>query len=192
LFLQLGLLAPLTLAGGRTLQAGQRGLEQFTMPAPPCTEADLAPVVAPHVPFRPGAPERASLREAGVSGAPIVVSGFVIGLKCGPLKHVRVDFWQADASGRVDLPGMRLRGHQLTSGEGQFVVETILPGAAPGRARQLGVRVLPPGKPVFETTLFFPEDPLHARDAAFNPKLVMKKDPRRTGQAFTFDIILDM
>lgn len=192
-FLRAGLLVPFALAGRHVVRAGQRGLDQFSVPAPPCTDDDLTPAVAPLLPFRPGSPVRTSLREPGLPGTPMVLSGFVIGVKCGPVNQARVDFWQADAAGRVDMPGQRLRGHQFTDAEGRFGLDTIVPGAVAGRARQVGIRVQPPGsRPAFVTTLFFPDDAAHARDAGFNPALVMKKDPRRAGQAFTFNVILDM
>src|SRR5688572_18201130 len=102
------------------LQAQQRGLDQFVVPSVPCSEADLTPAVAEVSGFKTGSPERASLIEPGVPGQSVILSGFVIGLKCGRVKSARLDFWHADPRGALDTQGFRFRGHQLTDANGRY------------------------------------------------------------------------
>lgn len=173
----------------RTLQAGARqSLDQFVN-APPCKDEKLTPAVAPQPAYAPGSPARASLVEPGATGSRVVLTGHVIGLKCGRIKGARVDFWQADAAGTYPVGGPRLRGHQLTDAEGKYRLETIRPGAPAGRARHLAARVEPPGKPALTTVLFFPGDPANAKDKSFQPQLVMKE---MAGGTYSFDFILDL
>ncbi|HYN10965.1 MAG TPA: hypothetical protein VES67_26520 [Vicinamibacterales bacterium] len=166
----------------------QRGLDQFVIPSPGCTEADLTPAVADAAGFKAGSPARTSLLETGLTGSKAVIAGFVIGLKCGRVKGARLDFWHADSRGAFDQQGFRFRGHQLTDGEGRYRLETLMPGAAGNRAPSLGVRLTPPGQPPLTTMLFFPDEPRNARDPQFAPKLVM----RRAAGTFTFDFILNL
>lgn len=176
----------------RTLEAGgPQGLDRF-VDAPPCKDEKLTPAVAPQPAFAPGAPARTSLLEEGATGPRVVLTGHVIGLKCGRIKGARVDFWQADAAGAYPASGPRLRGHQLTDAEGKYRLETIRPGAPAGRARQLAARVEPPGKPALTTVLFFPGDPANAKDKSFQPQLVMREVGGAPAGTYAFDFILDL
>lgn len=176
----------------RTLQAGgQQGLDQFVN-APPCKDEKLTPAVAPDPAFAPGSPARTSLIEPGAAGSRVVLTGHVIGLKCGRIKGARVDFWHADPAGAYPASGPRLRGYQLTDAEGKYRLESIRPGAPAGRARHLAARVEPPGKPALTTVLFFPGDPANAKDKSFQPQLVMKEVTGAAAGTYSFDFILDL
>lgn len=172
------------------LEAAQSGLDKFVIPSAPCTEADLTPAVRDAAGFKAGSPQRTSLVEAGAQGAKVIVSGFVIGLKCGRVKDARLDFWQTDARGAYDMQGFRFRGHQLTDAEGRYRLETIMPGPVGKRAPHLGVRLTPPGQPPLTTLLFFPDEPRNASDPQVAPKLVMKR--AGDNQSFRFDFILNL
>jgi protocatechuate 3,4-dioxygenase beta subunit len=183
------------------LEAGQSGLDKFVIPAPPCTEADLTPAVAGAVGFKAGSPRRTSFVEpGGVTGARIVVSGFVIGIKCGRVKDARLDFWQTDPRGAYDTQGFRFRGHQMTDAEGRYLLETVMPGPIAKRAPHLGARLTPPGQPPLTTVLFFPDETTNEADPQFAPKLVMKRGSAFKPQselpgdvrAFRFDFILNL
>jgi protocatechuate 3,4-dioxygenase beta subunit len=175
----------------RTNGFDAQGLEQFAMSAPPCGDD---PRSTPQVPrdatFRAGAPARTSLVEPGMAGTRLRVSGTVTGLSCGRVPGARVDLWQADDRGIYDMAGYRLRGHQLTDATGGFRFDTIVPGAAQGRARRLGIRVIVANKGDFATELFFPDDPRNVRDPRFKPELLLKMVRATTGQAATFDLVL--
>jgi hypothetical protein len=184
---------PLAVAAmvGRVLAA--QGLEQFALPGPPCApETKPTPAVPRDATYRSGSPARVSLIEPGLAGTPLVITGTVSGLRCGRLAGARVEVWQADAAGVYDLGGDRLRGYQLTDANGLFRVETIVPGAAPGRAPHIALRVTVAGKADLSTVLFFPGDPRNAKDPRFDPALVLRVTPAPRGQSATFDILLDL
>jgi protocatechuate 3,4-dioxygenase beta subunit len=185
-------LAPcVAIAATSRLFAGQRGLDQFLVAAPPCKD-DLTPAVPAGREFRAGAPVRASLIEAGASGTRMTLSGFVTGLACGRISSARIDFWHADAAGALDMTGFKFRGAVTTDAEGKYKIDTIVPGAAAGRARRIGARVRPPGKPAFTTYLFFPDDAAAAKDAAYKPLLVLKQTGVGNPRTYTFDFLLDL
>jgi protocatechuate 3,4-dioxygenase beta subunit len=176
----------------RALDAGApQSLDQF-LTSPPCKDEKLTPAVTPQPAFATDAPARATLIEPGLTGARIVLTGHVIGIKCGRIKGARVDFWQADAAGAYAASGPRLRGYQVTDAEGRYRLETIRPGAPAGRARHLSARVEPPGKPALTTVLFFPGDPGNSRDKTFQPNLAMRDVAGAPAGTYAFDFILDL
>src|SRR5207244_4653789 len=85
--------------------------------------------------FTRNSPERASLLEAGMRGTRLVVSGRVLTTSCRPVARALLDFWQADDAGEYDNRGYRLRGHMFTDEQGNYRLETIVPGLYPGRTR---------------------------------------------------------
>jgi len=155
------------------------------LPTPVCN--GLTPAAAEGKSYLPNTPERAVLREAGMAGAPLRLSGYVLGPDCAPIPGAWLDFWQADADGVYGTGSFRLRGHQFTDADGRYTLETILPGAASGRAPRLYVKVQAPGGPVLTTQLFFPDDPANANDAEFQPALVVT--PGDEGEA-SFDFVV--
>lgn len=169
------------------VEAGQRGLEQFLQPAPPCTD-DLTPAASDGGSFRPGAPARRAVG-GDASGAPLVLTGHVTGLKCGRIAGARLDFWQPDSAGVVDPAGFRLRSQQRTDADGRYRLETIVPGAPRGRAPFIGVRVEPPKGAVLTTRLFLPDHHANQKDPAFTPQLVLRRSP---SGSFMFDFLLDL
>ena len=174
--------------GAAGLFGGQAGLDKFLLPAPPCKD-DLTPAVGTEAGFRAGAPVRGSLVEAGMAGQKMTLTGFVTGLTCGRIKGARVDFWQADAAGRLDATGFRLRGAALTDKDGRYSIETIIPGQVGNRAKRIHVRVQPPGKRALSTVLYFPNDAAAERDRDFKKQLLL----RHTGaNVFQFDFLLDV
>src|SRR5262249_56439767 len=122
-------------------------------PAPPpppqtCTPKAPPPLPQPAGPFfKPRSPERASLLEPGMRGTRIVVTGAVLSITCRPIPGALLDFWQADDRGEYDSAGFRLRGHQFASEQGQYRLETLVPGFYTGRTRHIHVRVQAPHQP---------------------------------------------
>jgi protocatechuate 3,4-dioxygenase beta subunit len=137
-------------------------------PTPPQTEGPY---------FKPASPERASLLEPGLPGTRLLVAGFVLTPDCRPLAGALLDFWQADAAGRYDLQGYRLRGHQYTDAAGRYSLETIVPGLYTGRTRHIHVRVQPAGGRVLTTQLYFPDEPRNRTDPLFRPALLLALEP---------------
>jgi protocatechuate 3,4-dioxygenase beta subunit len=141
--------------------------------------------------FKPRSPLRESLLEPDVPGAPIVVEGTVRGIDCSPIPRALLDFWQADAQGRYDNTGFRLRGHQFTDAAGHYRLETIVPGLYPGRTRHVHVILRTPGQSVLVTQLYFPGEPANDRDSIFNPELLLKVQDTDGARHARFDFIVD-
>jgi protocatechuate 3,4-dioxygenase beta subunit len=159
---------------------GQNGATNQT-PTPSQTEGPF---------FKPNTPMRASLLEPGMPGTKLVIEGSVLTTGCKPVARALLDFWQADAAGRYDNAGYRLRGHQLTDEAGRYRLETIVPAEYPGRTRHIHVKVQAPGQPALTTQLYFPDGAGNRRDSIFDPALVMRVRDVEGGKLATFDFIL--
>jgi protocatechuate 3,4-dioxygenase beta subunit len=140
--------------------------------------------------FKAGSPERTSLREAGLSGTPLTITGYVLSTSCQPIAHALLDFWQADSNGNYDNAGFRLRGHQYTDSQGHFSLETVIPGEYPGRTRHIHVKVQAPNHSVLTTQLYFPGEPHNDSDGIFSPNLLMQVQNTANGQLATFNFVL--
>jgi protocatechuate 3,4-dioxygenase beta subunit len=187
--LTIALVSPVILAWRRLTSA--QGLGKFTVPTVACKDEMPTPAVADDKTFRAGAPQRMNINDAGAAGQKLILTGTVKGVVCGPIKGARVDFWQADARGVYDATGFRLRGYQLTDANGQYRLETIVPGAGAGRARHLSAKIDAAGKPGILTALFFPDDPANAHDPAFHAELVMQATSAAGALTATFDFVLN-
>src|SRR2546425_9282508 len=140
--------------------------------------------------YKPGSPERTSLREPGPAGTPLTVTGYVFSTACQPIAHAWLDFWHADSNGNYDNAGFKLRGHQFTDKRGRYHLETIVPGEYPGRTRHIHVKVQAPGQPVLTTQLYFPAEPRNSNDSIFSPELLMQVQNTPNGQLATFNFVL--
>ncbi len=160
---------------------------------PACHDGDEPTVRETEGPFfKPSSPERADLREGGLAGRPLDVTGFVVSRTCRPVTRALIDVWQADEKGRYDNRGFRLRGHLFTEAGGRFTLRTIVPGAYEGRTRHIHVKVQAPGRPVLTTQLYFPDEPLNRTDGLYRRELTMRlaqADDRLLGR---FDFVLDL
>jgi protocatechuate 3,4-dioxygenase beta subunit len=171
--------------GGQTATvAGRKSLP----PTPGCGDPGETPEQSEGPFFTPDSPQRTSLLEPGVIGTSLVLSGRVLGTDCRPLPGALLDFWQADAGGRYDLEGDRLRGHQLTDRQGRYRLATVIPGLYPGRTRHIHVKAQPPGGDLLTTQLYFPGEPDNRSDGLFDPALLVQftRATDRTGARFDF------
>jgi protocatechuate 3,4-dioxygenase beta subunit len=149
---------------------------------PACDDGDEATPEQTEGPFyTPDTPRRSNLAIAGVSGAPLLLTGDVVDTRCRPIRGALLDFWQADARGQYDNQGYRLRGHQFADTRGRFGLRTIVPGLYPGRTRHIHVKVQRPHGRVLTTQLYFPGEPRNRNDSIFDAALLM--DIRRSGSA---------
>lgn len=175
-----------------TVAASPTAALRALAPTPACgDDDDLTPAQMEGPFFTPGSPQRASLREPGIAGAPLTVSGFVLSTACQPVAGALLDFWQCDDAGEYDNEGYRLRGHQFAGDDGAFRLETIRPGLYPGRTRHIHVNVQAPGRPVLTTQLYFPDEPANEADGIFDPALVMDIDPADSARA-SFIFVLEL
>jgi len=176
-------------ASGRSEAPAAAGALQAT---PSCDDGDDATPEQTEGPFyTPNTPRRSNLVIAGVSGAPLLLTGEVVDTRCRPIGGALLDFWQADARGEYDNEGFRLRGHQFADGRGRFGLRTIVPGLYPGRTRHIHVKVQRPHGRVLTTQLYFPGEPRNRSDGIFDAALLM--DIRRAGAArrARFQFVLD-
>ncbi len=185
-------------SGSATQSAGKTAVSsQPTTGAQPAASSPISRCSSTPTPsqtegpyYKPGSPERTSLRETGLSGTPLVITGYVLSTTCQPIAHALLDFWQADSNGNYDNTGFRLRGHQYTDSRGRFSLETIVPGEYPGRTRHIHVKVQAPNRPVLTTQLYFPGESHNDSDGIFSPDLLMQVQNTASGQLATFNFIL--
>ena len=161
-------------------------------PTPACDDGDDEPTPAqtegPY--FTSNSPERASLVENGMAGTRLTITGRVLSTACQPIARAKLDFWQADNAGAYDNSGYRLRGHQFTNDNGEFRLETIVPGLYPGRTRHIHVKAQAANGRVLTTQLYFPGEPRNASDGIYSAKLEMAIQDIAGGRAATFNFVL--
>jgi protocatechuate 3,4-dioxygenase beta subunit len=185
-------------AGLSALAASSRAVDAMAQTQPlrptPSCPGSAAPTArqteGPY--FKPDSPLRASLLEPGIVGTQIVVTGMVLSTTCQPIARALIDVWHADDRGGYDNTGFRLRGHQFTDDQGRYRLETIVPGVYVGRTRHFHVKVQPANRSVLTTQLYFPGEPVNARDPIFSPELVMRVTETTTGKAGAFDFVVDL
>ncbi|MFK7927016.1 MAG: hypothetical protein AB8H79_02420 [Myxococcota bacterium] len=129
---------------------------------PDCDELTKEQVEGP---FYPGEPEvRQDIRETrnGVRldlDLQVVAQG-----SCEAIAGAEVDVWAADATGaysgyaEFDSVGESwLRGQQVTGADGVARFTVVVPGAYPGRAVHLHVKVRAPGRDELTTQVYLPD-----------------------------------
>lgn len=162
-------------------------------PTPSCGDDDDPTPAQTEGPFyTPNSPLRTSLLEAGITGTPMLLSGYVIDTACRPVAGALVDFWHADDKGQYDNVGYRLRGHQFTDEQGRYRLETIVPGLYPGRTRHFHVKVQAPRQPILTTQLYFPDEPSNASDGIYRPELEISMVATAEGVGGVFNFVLDV
>jgi len=108
-------------------------LAQDFAPTPACHDGDAPTLPEIEGPFfKPKSPRRSDLREGGIAGRPVELSGVVLTRACRPVANALVDLWHADDRGEYDNKGFRLRGHVFTDAQGRYAFRTIMPGLYPG------------------------------------------------------------
>lgn len=167
----------------------EAALAAGVLPTPACAALTPARVESDYL---ANTPERTSLFEAGMAGERFVLTGYVLDANCAPIPGAWLDFWQADADGRYDAAGYRLRGHQFAGADGRYRLETIVPGYAPGRTRTLHVRVMAPGGPLLSTQLFFSGEPDNAHDDRFLRELLITNTPTTGSRTGAFDFVIPL
>jgi protocatechuate 3,4-dioxygenase beta subunit len=114
----------------------------------------------------------------------------VLNRACQPVAGARIELWQADAMGRYDVNGDRLRGHGFSDEQGRWRFETIRPGMYPGRTPHLHVKVLPARGRALTTQLYFPDEAANRRDPIFDRRLVMAMSTSGGLQVGRYDLVV--
>jgi protocatechuate 3,4-dioxygenase beta subunit len=180
-----------TAACAGLLLPGRVALAQDLTPTPDCHDGDAPTppeIEGPY--FKTNSPLRSDLREPGMAGRPVDLSGVVLTRACRPVADALVELWHADDRGVYDNVGFRLRGHVSTDARGRYTFRTIFPGLYPGRTRHYHVKVQAPNRPVLTTQLYFPDEPRNRRDEFFHDELVMKIAAADDALRARFDVVL--
>jgi protocatechuate 3,4-dioxygenase beta subunit len=160
-------------------------------PTPSCHDGDEPTIPEIEGPFfKPRSPRRSDLREPGIAGRPVELSGLVLTRACRPVAGALVDLWQADANGEYDNRGFRLRGHVFTDAEGRYAFRTIMPGLYPGRTRHYHVKVQASNRPVLTTQFYFPDEKENLTDEFFHSELIMQVAAADDALRAQFNVVL--
>src|SRR6187399_684892 len=124
--------------------------------------------------YKPGAPERHSLREKGMAGEPLRVTGKVLDTQGRPITGARVEMWHVDSKGEYDNTGFRLRGQVACAANGEYYFETMAPVAYSSRCAHVHVRVSGDGVKTLATEIQFAGDPAATKNSGARPSLAMK------------------
>jgi protocatechuate 3,4-dioxygenase beta subunit len=154
--------------------------------------------------YVPGAPQRTIIASADEPGTRLFLSGRIFSTRCDfGVGGVIVDVWQASNVGCYsisqtcpDEDPWNLRGQMLTDANGNWAVETILPGYYPGRCRHIHWRFVPIGGPLLITQLYFAGDPQIPNDPfASRPEAAARIIPltqEADGLHGTWDLVLEL
>src|SRR6185503_11221495 len=154
--------------------------------------------------YVPGAPQRTVIASADEPGTRLFLSGRINSSHCDfGVGGVIVDVWQANNVGCYsisqtcpDEDPWNLRGQMLTDANGNWAVETILPGYYPGRCRHIHWRFVPIGGPLLVTQLYFAGDPQVPNDPyASRPEAAARIIPLTQGADGlhgTLDLVLTL
>ena len=135
-------------------------------------------------------PLRHNVVYPALAGTRLTLEGVVLTTKCEPVRHARLDFWQADSHGHYDDSGFGLRSHQFTDAQGRYRLETIVPGPYPGRTPHVHVKVRAPGQPTLTTELYFPGASYNSRDPYFDRRLLVRLGEVKKTFVARFDFVL--
>src|SRR3989475_12847291 len=160
-------------------------------PSASCVAGRVTPPVTEGPFYKAGSPQRTSLLEPGMAGTKLTITGQVFTRGCRPVAGAWLDFWQADAQGKYDNAGYRLRGHQVTDGAARYTLLTVMPGEYPGRTPHIHVKVRARNGPVLTTQLYFPGARQNQGDMLFRQELLLQIRDTAAGKAGTFNFVLD-
>jgi protocatechuate 3,4-dioxygenase beta subunit len=168
-------------------------LAQELAPTPQCHDGDHPTERQIEGPFyRPSSPERSDLLERGAKAREVELAGTVLTRSCKPVSRVLIDLWHADETGEYDNRGFRYRGHVFTDAAGRFSFRTIRPAPYPGRTRHYHVKVLATGRQLLTTQLYFPNEPLNARDEFYSRALELEIVDAGEATKARFDFVLNL
>jgi protocatechuate 3,4-dioxygenase beta subunit len=176
-------------AAGLVLTGAVTGTAQASTPR--CDGFPQTPGQIGGVHFR-ASPLRHDVVFPTLVGTRLTLEGLVLTTGCEPVRHARLDFWQADAQGHYDDTGFRLRSHQFTDAQGRYRLETIVPGPYPGRTPHVHVKVHAPGQPTLTTELYFPGAAYNSRDPYFDRRLLVRLSELKKRFSARFDFVLSI
>lgn len=152
--------------------------------------------------YLPGSPVTTLVAQAGEPGTRLFLSGTVLSTDCTtPVANAMIEVWQANDAAVYDTSAaFNLRATFYSDANGQYAMETIIPGAylngAQYRPKHIHFRVNKPGFPELITQLYFEGDPYIPADPwASQPDAAQRIIPLVAlgggEQEGVFDIVLD-
>lgn len=132
-----------------------------TQPNPPKTcQPTASDIEGPF--YTPDAPKLTVLAPANEPGQRLLVTGKLLDAsdcQTGLAGYI-IDLWHADDAGQYDNVGFHLRGQLTTDAQGQFRVDTVLPGRYPDRPyRHIHLKIRSPeGEDLLTTQIYFDKD----------------------------------
>ena len=161
----------------------------------PTTEDLLGPY------FSEGAPQTNSIVPENYDGEILLLSGKLSTTDCEVgIASAVLDFWQADEKGAYDNSGFNFRGKVLTDEDGNYTLETIIPGkyllgALQYRPAHIHLKVQAEGYEDLITQIYFEGDSdIQADTWAGSPTAINRIIALNSGIAGdwfgTFDIVL--
>lgn len=159
---------------------------------PPRSGCTLTPGVEEGPYYKKNSPQRNNLFEEGIPGMRLTLTGQVTDTGCRPIDNAWLDFWQANGKGEYDNQGYTLRGHQFADEAGKYKLETVLPGAYPGRTPHIHVKVRAnDGSPILTTQLFIPGLASNKTDFLYNEALLMEMRDIPGGKSAVFNFVVN-
>jgi protocatechuate 3,4-dioxygenase beta subunit len=150
--------------------------------------------------FSEGAPQTSSIVPEDYEGERLFLTGKLSTTDCDTIIVAAVlDFWQADASGAYDNDGFKFRGKIITDENGNYNLETIIPGkylnGSQYRPSHIHLKVQAEGYDDLVTQIYFegdvdiPSDPWASSASAINR--IISVNSGFAGDWFgTFDVVL--
>lgn len=168
------LIAGASLSQVQLLTAWQKAEEQAQKPT-------AAEVLGPF--YRKGAPDTRALKAPGDAGFPLHVIGKVMDTRGRLIEGAKVELWHADHHGRYDTRGYKYRAAILPDSQGEYRVDTVMPGHYADRpAQHIHYLISAPGHKTLITQAYFATDPFfegnpdknwNKRGIAANKELVL-------------------
>lgn len=150
--------------------------------------------------FSEGAPQTNTIVPEGYEGERLFLTGKLTATDCeNNIADAVLDFWQANENGAYDNDGYNFRGKIITDAEGNYSLETIVPGkylnGSQYRPAHIHLKVQAEGYDELVTQIYFqgdtdiPADPLASSPAAAGR--IINLSPGFAGDWFgSFDIVL--
>lgn len=157
------------------------------------TETDLKATedIGPGPFYKAGSPERHSLREPGMEGEKLRLTGKVLDLRGKPIPGARVEIWHVNTKGEYDNDGFRLRGQVAVNAKGEYWFETFAPVAYSSRCAHVHTRVTAPGAKTLATEIQFADDPKGVGGkGGWRKSLAMKTETSGDQKLGTFVFVL--
>lgn len=115
--------------------------------------------------YKKGAPNVRVLRQPQDPGFPLRVTGRVWNTRGESIPNASVDIWHTDFYGLYDLEGYKYRAKINPDQDGEYSVETIIPGHYPDRpAQHIHYLVRAPGHRGLISQAYFATDPFFEGD----------------------------